>query len=178
MKVKAKAVSGRSPRPKSLTVKGSEEGATVAAFVELAHLVSPPPNVYVTLLGMEPRPVSELLEAVQQGFSYRAYDHFQQVVQLPAKDVAALLEIPPTTLVRRKASGQLGKNESERLLRFSRLFAAAIELFEGDVVAARRWLQTPAPALNRVAPLEMARTELGAREVEKLIERLEEGVYC
>lgn len=79
--------------------------------------------------------------------------------------------------MRRKGQGRLGTAESERLLRFSRLFVATVELFEGDAAAARRWLQTPKTALNHVTPLEMARTELGAREVEKLIDRLENGVY-
>jgi putative toxin-antitoxin system antitoxin component (TIGR02293 family) len=52
-----------------------------------------------------------------------------------------------------------------------------VQLFEGDADAARRWLTTPSKELDNTAPLDFARTELGAREVEDLIGRLEHGVF-
>ena len=67
-------------------------------------------------------------------------------------------------------------DESDRLLRVSRVFAMALELFEGDAAAARRWFYTPAKALGGEKPITFARTELGTREVEALIDRLEQGV--
>lgn len=67
--------------------------------------------------------------------------------------------------------------ESERLLRLSSVFEKAVELFEGDVAAAVNWLVSPRKALGDHTPLEYSRTELGAREVEGLIGRLEHGVF-
>lgn len=43
--------------------------------------------------------------------------------------------------------------------------------------AARAWLSTPAPALANRTPVEVAATDVGAREVESLIDRLEHGVF-
>lgn len=87
--------------------------------------------------------------------------------------LAELAQIPPRTLARRKEEGRLDPDESDRLLRASRVFGRALALFEGDVDAARTWLSAEQPALGGMAPLELATTDVGAREVENLIGRLE-----
>jgi putative toxin-antitoxin system antitoxin component (TIGR02293 family) len=53
----------------------------------------------------------------------------------------------------------------------------ALDLFEGDAGAARSWFSAPAPALANRTPLEVSSTDVGAREVENLIGRLEHGVF-
>ena len=58
-----------------------------------------------------------------------------------------------------------------------RIFGKALGLFEGDAQATERWLSSPRRALGGATPLERARTEDGAREVEALIGRLEHGVF-
>jgi putative toxin-antitoxin system antitoxin component (TIGR02293 family) len=63
------------------------------------------------------------------------------------------------------------------LLRVSSLFEKSVDLFEGDVAAAVNWLTSPKKALNRQTPLLYARTEVGAREVEDLIGRLDHGIF-
>lgn len=62
-------------------------------------------------------------------------------------------------------------------MRLARLTEAAIELFEGDTEAAQGWMKAPRAVLGGKTPLEMAATEIGAREVENLILRLEDGVF-
>jgi putative toxin-antitoxin system antitoxin component (TIGR02293 family) len=84
--------------------------------------------------------------------------------------------IPERTLARRRSRGKFTPEESERLLRLGTVFEQAVELFEGDNAAALRWLTAPRKALEGKTPLAYARTELGAREVEDLIGRLEHGV--
>ena len=61
-------------------------------------------------------------------------------------------------------------------MRASRIFGRAMELFEGDSKAARAWLTSAQPALGGLVPLELARTDVGASEVEGLIGRLEYGI--
>jgi putative toxin-antitoxin system antitoxin component (TIGR02293 family) len=80
------------------------------------------------------------------------------------------------SFARRKRSGRLSPAESERLLRLSRVFEAALSLYDGDRDGAREWLQTSIPALGDQSPLALARTEPGAREVEDLIGRIEHGI--
>lgn len=64
----------------------------------------------------------------------------------------------------------------ESVLRASRILGLATDLFDGDRAAARRWMVAPRTVLGGKAPLELATTDVGAREVEALIGRLEHGV--
>ncbi len=80
-------------------------------------------------------------------------------------------------MARRKASGRLAPEESERLLRISRIFELSVGLFDGGVTDAVAWLCTPRRALAGSTPLAYSATELGARDVETLIGQLEHGVF-
>jgi putative toxin-antitoxin system antitoxin component (TIGR02293 family) len=91
--------------------------------------------------------------------------------------LASVIGIPDRTLARRRAAGKLEPDESERLLRVANLFEKCVDLFEGDVKAAVNWLTSAKKALNGQTPLLYARTELGAREVEDLIGRLDHGIF-
>jgi putative toxin-antitoxin system antitoxin component (TIGR02293 family) len=119
----------------------------------------------------------ELLRHIEQGFPFEALLRLEENSGLPVATLAAVMGIPERTLARRKAAGNFEPNESERLLRIATLFEQCVELFEGDVTAAVRWLTSGKKALNDEAPLKYARTELGAREVEDLIGRVEHGVF-
>jgi putative toxin-antitoxin system antitoxin component (TIGR02293 family) len=118
-----------------------------------------------------------MIRQVERGFPYAAFVRFQKRSGLPVATIADLIRIPPRTLVRRRAAGRLLPEESERLLRIVRLFELAVELFEGDRDAAARWLTTRSVDLHGHSPLDFARTEIGARDVEDLIGRLEHGVF-
>ena len=80
------------------------------------------------------------------------------------------------TLHRRKAGGRLGRAESDRVARFARLMGKAVEVMESEENA-RQWLTLPQIGLGGATPLDYARTEVGAREVEDLLGRIEYGVY-
>jgi putative toxin-antitoxin system antitoxin component (TIGR02293 family) len=119
----------------------------------------------------------ELIRKVERGLPYRALQSLETHSGLPVSRLAAIIGIPERTLARRKTSGRLSPDESERLLRISGVFEKAVELFEGDVTAAVSWLTTPEKAFEPETPLGYARTELGAQEVQALIGRLEHGVF-
>lgn len=128
-------------------------------------------------LGLSADDVISVVKQVDAGFPFATLVRFQRESGLPLSGLASLLRIPPRTLVRRRAAGRLDPEESERLLRVATLFEQAAALFEGDVASAREWLTRPKKALKGETPLHLARTEVGAREVERLIGRLEHGVF-
>jgi putative toxin-antitoxin system antitoxin component (TIGR02293 family) len=128
-------------------------------------------------LGLPVGNTAKVVQRVRMGFPYAALVHFQKTSGLPVGSIADLIRIPQRTLMRRKAKGRLSSEESERLLRLSGVFEKAVELFEGDTDAARRWLTTSNRELDNQSPLDFTRTEIGAREVEDLIGRLEYGVF-
>jgi len=131
---------------------------------------------YVALLGLEAANPLELIERVRKGLSFSAFAQFQKRTALSTEDVARLVDIPIRTLNRRKAEGRLRADESDRLVRASRVVGGAIALFEGDVLAALRWLGAPQVALGGRRPIEIAGTDVGAREIEALVGRIEHGI--
>lgn len=134
-------------------------------------------NVPGHSLGIKTSNVLQVARRLTQGLAYSALERFRKHSGLTAETVAAATQIPRRTLARRKRQGKLTSQESERLYRLAVLFEKAADLFEGDVAAAREWLQSPAKAFAGRTPLQMAETEVGAREVENLIGRLEHGVF-
>jgi putative toxin-antitoxin system antitoxin component (TIGR02293 family) len=132
---------------------------------------------YVELLGMKTTSLPALLREVEKGLPYRAYERFATVLGATADDLLRLVGIPRRTLVRRKAEGRFSSDESDRLLRAARVFGRALDLFDGDRDAALEWLSEPQIALGGSVPLDVARTEVGAHEVELLALRIEHGVY-
>lgn len=133
-------------------------------------------HLYVALLGLRTYEPLRIYQAVRRGLAYQAFERLQRNTALPARVLAELAEIPPRTLARRREEGRLQPDESDRLLRVARVFGRALQLFEGEPAAARGWLSAPQPALGDMIPLELARTDVGAREVEQLVGRLEHGI--
>jgi putative toxin-antitoxin system antitoxin component (TIGR02293 family) len=134
------------------------------------------PHDYAALLGLRTYEPLRLFAQARAGLPYAAFEHLQRNVALGAKGLAELAEIPARTLARRKGEGRFDPEESDRLLRVARIFGHALDLFEGDVDGARRWLETAQVALGGLVPLDLVRTDVGAREVEQLIGRLEYGI--
>ena len=151
--------------------------ADLERFQDFLRQGAPGPHAYVVLLGLDAFDPPALFRALTKGLPYRAFERFVRNSQLPADRVMALIDVPRRTLTRRKRDGRFLSSESDRLLRAARLFGQALALFEGDGVAAKDWLETAQRALGATTPLDLARTEVGAREVERLIGRLEHGVF-
>jgi putative toxin-antitoxin system antitoxin component (TIGR02293 family) len=115
---------------------------------------------------------------VRRGLPFRRLREFQKASGLTMARISRVIRIPSRTLSRRQAVGRLEPDESDRLYRVSRVFDLAVDLFEGDADGAREWLEAPQPALADEVPLDLASTDAGAREVERLIVRLDHGVFA
>jgi putative toxin-antitoxin system antitoxin component (TIGR02293 family) len=128
-------------------------------------------------LGLTAHTVSDLIEQIERGFSFSAFQSLASTTGLSLMDLASALGIPARTLARRRSAGRLAPEESDRLLRVSTVVEKAMDLFEGDRQAALHWLTTPRRTLDHHSPLAYSRTGIGAREAENLIGRLEHGVF-
>ena len=120
----------------------------------------------------------ELIQHIRNGLAFSALESLSLETGQALSELAPRIGIPPRTLARRKSSGKLSMEESERVVRLANLYEKATELFGGDAASARRWMSQPKKALGGESPLDYAGTELGAREVENLIGRLEHGVFA
>ena len=119
---------------------------------------------------------SRLISALRVGLPVQELTDLQASLKVPMEKLAPRLGISKATLHRRKASGRLGPAESDRVVRFARLMGKAVEVME-SAKNARRWLTSPQFGLGGATPLEFAETEVGAREVEDLLGRIEYGIF-
>jgi len=148
----------------------------VERYREFLTKGSPGPHAYTVLLGLKYFDMPSILKAVDQGFPWKAFERFVENIGFPAEQVGAMLGIPKRTLARRKVEKRFQPDESDRLLRAARVFARTLRLFDGDREAATEWLMTLEIALN-AAPMDLVQTDVGAREVERVIGALEHGVF-
>ena len=119
---------------------------------------------------------TELIRKIQKGLRFTELETLQSTIDLPFEQLAAKLSISRSTLQRRKAAGRLSPDESDKVMRLSRLLEHATKVF-GNVEKARAWLKFPQRGLGDAVPLDYASTETGAREVENLLGRIEYSVY-
>jgi len=119
---------------------------------------------------------SRLIEALRIGLPFQELADLQASLKVPMEKLVPKLGISKATLHRRKATGRLDPAESDRVVRFARLMGKAVEVLESDDKA-RQWLTSPQFGLGGAVPLGYADTEVGAREVEDLLGRIENGVY-
>ena len=119
---------------------------------------------------------SKLIEVIRVGLPVRELDDLQASLAVPMEKLVPMLGISKATLHRRKAGGRLGPAESDRVVCVARLMGKAVEVLESEENA-RQWLTSPQFGLGGATPLAYAETEVGAREVEDLLGRIEYGVY-
>lgn len=120
--------------------------------------------------------VAKVIDRLAAGLPFSSVETLGRQMKLSVDDVGELTRIPQRTLARRKSQGVFTQEESERLYRLASVFERALGLFDGNRDAAIRWLQTPRKVFDGKSALEFAQSELGAREVEDVIERIEYGV--
>jgi putative toxin-antitoxin system antitoxin component (TIGR02293 family) len=100
----------------------------------------------------------------------------QAGLAISKEQLAELLDISKATLHRLQPTARLGASASDRAIRYARLMGLATHVFQTEE-AARIWFHSPQFGLGGKTPFAFARTELGAREVENLLGRIEYGVY-
>jgi putative toxin-antitoxin system antitoxin component, TIGR02293 family len=119
---------------------------------------------------------SDIVATVREGLPTERFDVLREMLDVSSGTLAEVVGITQSTLSRRRKRGTFDKDESERILRVARLVARAMDVLDG-LENARKWLTEPARGLGGERPLSFADTEPGAREVERLLIRLERGVY-
>ena len=87
------------------------------------------------------------------------------------------LVIPRRTLSKRRSTtGRITTEESDRLVRVVRIVTLARDTFQEPENSAT-WLRRPNRSLGGVRPIDLLKTETGARLVEAVLGRIGYGVY-
>ena len=117
-----------------------------------------------------------VVQRLKEGLPIAAFERLSASLDISTAKLAEVAGIAQRTLARRKREGRLILAESERVFRLAALFDKAKEVL-GGTERARQWFKAPKQALHGKSPFECAETEIGAREVEDLLGRLEHGVF-
>lgn len=129
------------------------------------------------VLGRRPKNTDDWMTLIETGLPTAAAEAIKNVVGLDDPSLAVTLGVSIRTLARARASqGRLDSVVSDRLYRLARLVAIARVVLEHDDKAVH-WLTHPQPGLGDRRPIDLARSEPGAREIENLLLRIEYGVY-
>jgi len=120
---------------------------------------------------------AKIINVLRVGLPFKELQELQACLAVPTDNLAPLLGISKATFHRRKGTDtNLNPSVSDRVVRFAKLLGKAVKVF-GNLDDASQWLGSPQFGLGGAVPLDYAKSELGAREVENLLGRIEYGVY-
>ena len=129
------------------------------------------------VLGKAIKKADDLAQLVRKGLPAGSVPALAVKLDMGNTDLSRKLGIPQRTLTRRLSQrSRLTAAESDRTVRFARVYAHAVEMI-GDEKKAVDWLRTPNRALGGERPLDQLDTDLGARTVEDILGRIAYGVY-
>ena len=117
----------------------------------------------------------QFFEKIHQGLPVFALEKLLESHLISPTEASHLI-VPLRTYSRRKKQQRLTADESDRLARVARIISYAEEVM-GERKKAHLWLRRPNPALHARLPIDMLETESGARIVETILARIEQGIY-
>lgn len=124
----------------------------------------------------EPLTESERLQQIKVGFPTDLIQVVRLAFDLQDRHLATLLNVSTSALERRRREHKhLDPVASERLDRIAVVSHLAEEILETPVTAAH-WMSTPNKALGGTAPIMLCETEIGAKQVRRVLQALEWGV--
>jgi putative toxin-antitoxin system antitoxin component (TIGR02293 family) len=134
-------------------------------------MVAAQPIAEILGLGASVRSMRELDSAVHAGLPKKSLILLSSRLYRDTRAASAFKfkVIPPATWKRRQK--RLSRQESERIERLARVLAFT-EYVLDDRDEARQWMNAPHRELDGKAPLEAAQTEIGARRVESVLNKL------
>jgi putative toxin-antitoxin system antitoxin component (TIGR02293 family) len=115
------------------------------------------------------------LEAIERGWSSSWLAALRQNLHLKPSELEPLVALSEATMARRsREQAALDLVASERLDRLMEVVTLAYAVFEHPA-STEAWLKTPHPLLHLASPLQHCRTAIGAGQVRRLLQALEQG---
>lgn len=118
---------------------------------------------------------SDPVAAVRAGLPYAALEHVRDHLDASDDLLAQALGVSARTLKRRRETGTLTTDESDRLVLLAEIFAVARQALD-SAEAAREWLRTPHSMLGGESPLDHMDTVAGMQEVKTMLYHIEYGM--
>lgn len=123
-----------------------------------------------------PSPSVERHDVVRRRMPFPSFQLLAEMLCIDEELLSKHMGISSELVSYATAAGFFSVCESRRLYGLIVALQASCELFEGDVQAARSFLQSPLRCFNSKTPLEMLITEEGTSALIDLIGRFEHGI--
>lgn len=119
----------------------------------------------------------KIIERVRAGVPFTEVTHLSSRIGMSQDETAVVLHIPSRTFARRKETAdRLAPRESERFVRFARIFSIANDVL-GSMQSVKIWMKHENRALGGVTPMSLLDTDIGAQAVEDVLGRIEHGIF-
>ena len=127
---------------------------------------------------MPAKPASHLdfLMAGTKGIPKLSVVNLSEVLDVPMKDMAVLLNISYKTLGRKKEMDHLDMLASSLSIEIANTVTKGLSVFE-DADKFNRWLHKENRALKGLSPFSLLNTPTGIKMVNQVLGRIEEGLY-
>ncbi len=133
------------------------------------------PDAPSTAASIIPGIGADPVAAVRAGLPYAAVEHVRDHLDASDDLLARALGISARTLKRRRKTGTLTTDESDRLVLLAEIVALARQALDG-AEPARDWLRTPHSMLGGESPLAHMDTVAGMDEVKTMLYHIEYGM--
>lgn len=132
----------------------------------------------ISVIGRELKTDADLIHAVRQGLPSKALDAIFADLseQISQASVYRVIGSERTLQRKRTLNLVLSSLESDRLARLARILVRAEEAL-GDGSRSRRWMAQPNRALGGERPIDLLDSDAGTLTVERVLGRIEHGVY-
>jgi len=129
----------------------------------------------ITAFEVAEMPTTKAVEVIRAGLPARAFIGVADALYVTVDVLAAKLGVSPRTIRdQRKKLARLSSENTEKLVRIARIQKQAKKIFSTDE-AVSEWLTSPAPALEGTKPIDLLDTDLGAREIEAVLNGIAYG---
>ncbi|WP_019991361.1 antitoxin Xre/MbcA/ParS toxin-binding domain-containing protein [Rudanella lutea] len=135
-------------------------------------LIAPNPSLLPKLLTEQ-----EIVTRSRQGVLRAEADRVAGLVGLTDKELAVALGLSASYLHRLKVDQRISQDASERLLLLENLLLHALDTFEQRSKTVLDWLRSPLRELDYQTPLQALDTVTGYTLVDRVLGRIDHGIF-
>ena len=123
-----------------------------------------------------PKSILDYVKIANKGIKKQSVTRLAGLMKIPMRDMAVLLNISYKTLGRKKETDLMDSVSSSLSIEIAETISKGLSVFE-DSDKLTRWLQKENRALQGERPLDLLNTPTGIKMVNRLLIRIEEGIY-